>query len=129
MQMLIMRRVDHAFLAEPATSIALRKTGSFPLKLVAPDLYRTNMIKDEWGETFKVEAKIPVAGMAVVGDNIKNKYLIFDDYRVKCAIGKRGIKIKIILSESTNEQTRKSISILSNYFKKDNKKKIRNKNC
>ena len=76
MQMLIMRRVDHAFLAEPATSIALRKTGSFPLKLVAPDLYRTNMIKDEWGETFKVEAKIPVAGMAVVGDNIKNKYLI-----------------------------------------------------
>ena len=25
---------------------------------------------------------------------IKNKYLIFDDYRVKCAIGKRGIKIK-----------------------------------
>ena len=25
---------------------------------------------------------------------IKNKYLIFNDYRVKCAIGKRGIKIK-----------------------------------
>lgn len=25
---------------------------------------------------------------------IKNKYLIFGDYRVKCAIGKRGIKIK-----------------------------------
>ena len=25
---------------------------------------------------------------------IKNKYLVFDDYRVKCAIGKRGIKIK-----------------------------------
>jgi phosphatidylserine/phosphatidylglycerophosphate/cardiolipin synthase-like enzyme len=36
----------------------------------------------------------------------------------------RGIKIKIILSESTNEQTRKSISILSNYFKKDNKKRL-----
>ena len=25
---------------------------------------------------------------------IKNKFLILDDYRVKCAIGKRGIKIK-----------------------------------
>ena len=25
---------------------------------------------------------------------IKKKYLVFNDYRVKCAIGKRGIKIK-----------------------------------
>ena len=30
MQMLILRRVDHALLAEPAISIALRKTKSFP---------------------------------------------------------------------------------------------------
>ncbi len=76
MQMLIMRRVDHALLAEPATSIALRKTGSYPLKLVAPDLYRSDMLKEEWGKTFKVEAKIPVAGMAVVGENIKKKHLV-----------------------------------------------------
>ena len=32
MQMLILRRADHALLAEPAISIALRKTGSFPVK-------------------------------------------------------------------------------------------------
>ena len=76
MQMLIMRRVDHALLAEPATSIALRKTGSFPLKLVAPDLYRSNMLEKEWGEVFKVEAKIPEAGMAVLGDMIKNEHVI-----------------------------------------------------
>jgi NitT/TauT family transport system substrate-binding protein len=76
MQMLIMRRVDHALLAEPAISIALRKTGSFPLKLIAPDLYRSDMLEKEWGKTFKVEAKIPEAGIAVVGDMIKNEYLI-----------------------------------------------------
>ena len=76
MQMLIMRRVDHALLAEPATSIALRKTGSFPLKLIAPDLYRSNMLEKEWGDAFKVEAKIPEAGMAVIGDMIKNEHII-----------------------------------------------------
>ncbi len=76
MQMLIMRRVDHALLAEPAISIALRKTGSFPLKLIAPDLYRSDMLEKEWGETFKVESKIPEAGMAVVGDMIKNNHAI-----------------------------------------------------
>ena len=41
MQMLILRRVDHALLAEPAISIALRKTKSFPISVVAPDLYRS----------------------------------------------------------------------------------------
>ncbi|MBL0721263.1 MAG: ABC transporter substrate-binding protein [Sulfurovum sp.] len=76
MQMLILRRVDHALLAEPAISIALRKTGSYPLKLVAPDLYRSNMLEYEWGEAFKVEAKIPEAGMAVVGDIITNDFVI-----------------------------------------------------
>jgi len=76
MQMLILRRVDHALLAEPAISIALRKTGSFPLKVIAPDLYRSSMLEKEWGEVFKVESKIPEAGMAVIGDIIKNEHII-----------------------------------------------------
>lgn len=76
MQMLILRRVDHALLAEPAISIALRKTGSFPLKLIAPDLFRTDMLEKEWGEVFKVESKIPEAGMAVIGNMIKNEHVI-----------------------------------------------------
>ena len=67
MQMLILRRVDHALLAEPAISMALRKTSSFPLKLIAPDLYRSADLQQEWGEAFSVEAKIPQAGMAVIG--------------------------------------------------------------
>jgi len=76
MQMLIMRRVDHALLAEPAISIALRKTKSFPLKIIAPDLYRSADLQKEWGETFKVEAKIPQAGMAVLGKLSSNSYVI-----------------------------------------------------
>ena len=74
MQMLIMRRVDHALLAEPAISMALRKTNSFPLKLIAPDLYRSADLQKEWGEVFKVEGKIPQAGIASIG-NI-NPYII-----------------------------------------------------
>jgi len=75
MQMLIMRRVDHALLAEPAISMALRKTNSFPLKLIAPDLYRSSDLQKEWGEVFKIEGKIPQAGMALVGN--------MDEYVVK----------------------------------------------
>ncbi len=73
MQMLILRRVDHALLAEPAISMALRKTSSFPLNLVAPDLYRSSDLQKEWGEVFKIESKIPQAGMAVVGK--QNDYI------------------------------------------------------
>ncbi len=76
MQMLIMRRVDHALLAEPAISMALRKTKSFPLKLIAPDLYRSADLQEEWGKTFNVEAKIPQAGMAFLGKVEGNENLI-----------------------------------------------------
>ena len=68
MQMLILRRVDHALLAEPAISMALRKTSSFPLKLIAPDLYRSSDLQKEWGEVFKIEGRVPQAGMAMVGE-------------------------------------------------------------
>ncbi len=67
MQMLIMRRVDNALLVEPAISMALRKTHSFPLKLIAPDLYRSADLQQEWGEVFHVKGKIPQAGMATIG--------------------------------------------------------------
>ena len=76
MQNLILRQVDHALLAEPAISIALMKTGSFPLKLVAPDLYRSVDLQEEWGKTFKVESKVPQAGMSVIGDMILNEKAI-----------------------------------------------------
>ena len=76
MQMLILRQVDHALLAEPAISIALRKTGSFPISLVAPDLYRSVDLQEEWGEVFKTEAKIPQAGISFLGETKGQEELI-----------------------------------------------------
>ena len=76
MQMLILRRVDHALLAEPAISIALRKTKSFPISVVAPDLYRSVDLQKEWGELFQTKAKIPQAGIAFLGDTKGKEELI-----------------------------------------------------
>ncbi len=76
MQMLILRRADHALLAEPAISIALRKTGSFPVKLIAPDLYRSVDLQKDWGRLFEVEPKIPQAGLAIIGETKGKEQLI-----------------------------------------------------
>ncbi len=76
MQMLILRRIDHALLAEPAISMALRKTKSFPISIIAPELHRSANLQKEWGETFGVEAKIPQAGMAFLGKVEGNENLI-----------------------------------------------------
>lgn len=66
MQLLILRRVDHALLAEPAVSMALLKTQSFPVSIVAPQLYRSVDLQKEWGRLFQREARIPQAGMALL---------------------------------------------------------------
>ncbi|MGE4397816.1 MAG: ABC transporter substrate-binding protein [Sulfurimonas sp.] len=75
MQMLIMRRIDHALLAEPAISMALRKTKSFPVSLVAPDLYRSVDLQDEWAKVFNTSGDVPEAGVAVMG-HIKDGHVI-----------------------------------------------------
>ena len=72
-QQLIMRREDNALLPEPAVSMVLRKTHSFPVSIVAPELYRGIDLQKEWGQAFHTEAKIAQAGIAVVGDMRNNK--------------------------------------------------------
>lgn len=67
MQLLVMRRVDHALLAEPAVSMALRKTGSFPISVMAPELHRSVDLQQEWGRVFARATRIPQAGIAVMG--------------------------------------------------------------
>lgn len=67
MQLLILRRVDNALLAEPAVSMALRKTHSFPLNVVAPSLYRGIDLQKEWGRAFDRPPRIPQAGIVVMG--------------------------------------------------------------
>lgn len=75
MQLLVSRRVDHALLAEPAVSMALRKTKSFPVSLIAPDLHRSVDLQQEWGRLFKHEARIPQAGIAVIGKAVQDEKL------------------------------------------------------
>lgn len=66
-QLLAMRQVDHALLAEPAVSLALRRTKSFPLSAVAPDLYRSVNLQEEWGRVLGRDPRIPQAGIAALG--------------------------------------------------------------
>lgn len=66
MQLLVTRRVENALLAEPAVSMALRKTGSFPLSLVAPELHRAIDLQTEWGRALGRDPRIPQAGIAVM---------------------------------------------------------------
>ena len=75
MQLLVSRRVDHALLAEPAVSMALRKTRSFPVSLIAPELHRSVDLQQEWGRLFKRETRIPQAGIAVIGKALKDEAL------------------------------------------------------
>ena len=75
MQMLILRRVDHSLLAEPAISVALRRTKSFPVSIVAPELYRSVDLQKEWGDIFKTNGDVPEAGMAVLG-GMKDEHVI-----------------------------------------------------
>lgn len=79
MQMMIMRRADNVLLAEPATSMAMRKTGSFPVKLIAPELHRTLNLQKEWGRVYKTKPQIPQAGLAVVGDVDSNVVTRFSE--------------------------------------------------
>ncbi|MBX9835461.1 MAG: ABC transporter substrate-binding protein [Burkholderiaceae bacterium] len=67
MQLLITRRVSHALLAEPAVSLALRKTKSFPIGLIAPELHRGADLQQEWGRVFNTKPRLPQAGIAAVG--------------------------------------------------------------
>ncbi|WP_110969015.1 ABC transporter substrate-binding protein [Pseudomonas huaxiensis] len=67
-QLLVMRRVDHALLAEPAVSMVLRKTRSFPVSLVAPEMFRSVDLQAQWGELTAGPARIPQAGLAALGN-------------------------------------------------------------
>lgn len=76
MQLLITRRADHALLAEPAVSVGLRKSRSFPVRAIAPDLYRSVNLQQEWGRLFGRKPRIPQAGITVMGQHRGNALLL-----------------------------------------------------
>lgn len=69
MQMLIIRQADHVLLAEPAISMALRKTKSFPINVIAPTIFRSVDLQNVWGEAFQTKPQIPQAGIAQIGSH------------------------------------------------------------
>lgn len=78
LQLLLTRRADHALLAEPATSMAMRKSGSFPVSLIAPELHRAIDLQSEWGRLFETKPQIPQAGIAAMSAlpaSIKARFL------------------------------------------------------
>lgn len=66
MQLLITRRADHALLAEPAVSMGLLKSHSFPVSVIAPELYRSVDIQQEWGRVLGRPPRIPQAGVTAL---------------------------------------------------------------
>jgi NitT/TauT family transport system substrate-binding protein len=76
MQLLITRRADHALLAEPAVSVALRKTKSFPISVIAPELYRSADLQQEWGRVMQRQARIPQAGIVALDKALGDATLI-----------------------------------------------------
>lgn len=76
MQLLIMRRADHALLSEPAVSMALRKTKSFPVSVIAPELHRSVDLQREWGRLLQRPARIPQAGIAAMGQAVADPALV-----------------------------------------------------
>ncbi len=76
MQLLLTRRVHHALLAEPAVSMALRKTRSFPVSAIAPELYRSVDLQQEWGRAFHRPPQIAQAGMVALGKAAGNPALV-----------------------------------------------------
>lgn len=75
-QLLITRRVDHALLAEPAVSMVLAKSQSFPANVIAPDLYRSVDLQQEWGRLLQREPRIPQAGIAALGPAAQDPALL-----------------------------------------------------
>lgn len=76
MQLLITRRVRHALLAEPAVSLALRKTQSFPISAIAPELHRSVNLQQEWARAFHRPPRIPQAGIVALGRAAQNPALM-----------------------------------------------------
>jgi NitT/TauT family transport system substrate-binding protein len=78
-QKMIMRRIDHAVLVDPAVSMVLTKTKSGAIGIVAPDLYRSLDFQDEWARAFDTKNEIPFAGL-IAGATILNDSTLISNF-------------------------------------------------
>lgn len=82
MQMLMTGKADYAVLVEPAVSMAMQKSRSLPASAVAPTLYRSIDLQQEWGNAFDTEPRLPQAGIAQVNPNLSQAQVdrFMDEY-------------------------------------------------
>lgn len=73
---MIMRRVDNALLIDPAVSMVIEKSKSGLSSVVAPDIYRSVDIQNEWGRLFNTKNEIPFAGIMAGSEILKNTELL-----------------------------------------------------
>lgn len=81
-QKMIMRRVDNALLIDPAVSIVIEKSKSGPISLVAPDIYRSVDIQNEWGRVFNTDNEIPFAGI-MAGASILEDTILINKFNIE----------------------------------------------
>ncbi len=75
-QKLIMRRVNHAVLVDPMASMILMKTKSGPAGIIAPDLFRSVDLQEEWAGAFGGGSELPFAGMMAGASVLSDSSLI-----------------------------------------------------
>jgi NitT/TauT family transport system substrate-binding protein len=67
-QLMLLRRARHAFLSEPAVSMAILRSASIGKKVKAPLLRKSIDMQYEWGQAYPECPLIPLAAIAVVGN-------------------------------------------------------------
>lgn len=77
-QRIIMRRTNHALLVDPAVSTVIQKTKSGLISYVAPTVYRSVDLQNEWGRLFKTDNEIPFAGIMAGSQILHHKDLLWD---------------------------------------------------
>lgn len=75
-QKMIMRRVDNALLIDPAVSTVIEKSKSGAISIVAPKIYRSVDIQNEWGRLFNTENELPFAGIMAGSEILKDPKLL-----------------------------------------------------
>lgn len=71
-QKMITRRADHALLIDPAVSTVIEKSQSGFTSVIAPDIYRSVDLQNEWGRLFNTDNEIPFAGIIAGGEVLKD---------------------------------------------------------
>ena len=75
-QKMIMRRVDNALLIDPAVSTVIEKSKSGATSIIAPNIYRSVDIQNEWGRLYNTENELPFAGIMAGSEILKNPKLL-----------------------------------------------------